>query len=178
MADAWLSLGCNIGDCRSSLAAALSRLDAHPEVSVTSVSSVYITEPVGGVEQPAFLNIAAALETGLTPRELLLLCRSIERDLGGREGREPMGPRAIDIDILLYEHLEIADEELTLPHPRMLERAFVLVPLAEIAGDAMMPDGVTIDQALAGCIDDHGVEKDGALPKLHWQSDAPGRDIE
>jgi len=168
MADAWLSLGCNIGDCRSSLAAALSRLDAHPEVSVTSVSSVYITEPVGGVEQPAFLNIAAALETGLTPRELLLLCRSIERDLGGREGREPMGPRAIDIDILLYEHLEIADEELTLPHPHMLERAFVLVPLAEIAAGCVLPGGGTIGEALKNCSDVHRVETDTERPNLDW----------
>ncbi|MBI5870163.1 MAG: 2-amino-4-hydroxy-6-hydroxymethyldihydropteridine diphosphokinase [Actinobacteria bacterium] len=170
MADSWLSLGCNLGDCRASLAAALSRLDAHPEVSVTRVSSVYITEPVGGIEQPTFLNIAAALETELSSHGLHAVCREIEHELGGREGRQPMGPRAIDVDILMYERLEIAEGELKLPHPRMLERAFVLVPLAEIAGDAMMPDGTTVARALAACADDHGVEKDSVSPQLDWKT--------
>ncbi|MDO8737007.1 MAG: 2-amino-4-hydroxy-6-hydroxymethyldihydropteridine diphosphokinase [Thermoleophilia bacterium] len=170
MADAWLSLGCNVGDCRSNLLAAISRLDAHSDVSVTRVSSVYITEPVGGVEQPSFLNIAAALETGISSQGLHALCREVERELGGRDGRQPMGPRAIDIDILLYERLEITEGELTLPHPRMLERAFVLIPLAEIAGDAMLPDGSTVDQALAICADDHGVEKDSGSPRLDWKT--------
>jgi len=169
MADAWLSLGCNLGDCRANLAAALSRLDAHSDVNVTRVSSVYITEPVGGVEQPSFLNIAAALETGFSSHELHDFCRAIESELGGRDGRQPLGPRAIDLDILLYEQLEIAEGELTLPHPRMLERAFVLVPLAEIAGDAMLPDGSTVAQALAACADDHGVERDGDSPRLDWK---------
>ncbi|MHB9112038.1 MAG: 2-amino-4-hydroxy-6-hydroxymethyldihydropteridine diphosphokinase [Thermoleophilia bacterium] len=170
MADAWLSLGCNLGDCRASLEAALSRLDTHPDVSITRVSSVYVTEPVGGVEQPSFLNIAAALETELTANELHALCREVEHGLGGRDGREPMGPRAIDLDILLYERLEIAEGELTLPHPRMLERAFVLVPLAEIAGDALLPDGSTVAKALTDCTDDHGVERDGGSPKLDWKA--------
>lgn len=168
MAGAWLSLGCNLGDCRANLAAALSRLDAHPEVSVTRVSSVYITEPVGGIDQPSFLNIAAALETELSSHELHALCRKIESELGGRDGREPMGPRAIDLDILLYERLEITEGELTLPHPRMLERAFVMVPLAEIAAEAILPDGTTVAQALAACADDHGVEKDSDS-ELAWR---------
>lgn len=170
MADAWLSLGCNLGDCRANLAAALTRLDSHPDVTVTRVSSVYITEPVGGVEQPSFLNIAAALETGLSANGLQALCRSIESELGGREGRQHMGPRAIDLDILLYERLEISAEELTLPHPRMLERAFVLVPLAEIAGGVELPDGSTVGQALTACGDEHGVEKDGDQPQLAWNA--------
>lgn len=170
MADAWLSLGCNLGDCRANLAAALSSLDAHDNVRVTLVSSIYITEPVGGVAQPSFLNIAAALETGLSAHELHAFCKAIETRLGGRDGREPMGPRAIDLDILLYERLEIAEGELKLPHPRMLERAFVLVPLAEIAGDEMLPDGGTVEQALAACADDHGVEKDSQSPRLAWKA--------
>ena len=169
MATAYLSLGCNIGDCRANLAAALRKLDAHPEVGVTSVSSVYITEPVGGIEQPSFLNLAAAVATELPPAELLALCRTIERELGGRDGREPMGPRSIDLDILLYERLEIRAGELTLPHPRMLERAFVLVPLAEIAADVALPDGITIGEALGAGNDDHGVEIDGAEPRLVWR---------
>lgn len=170
MADAFLSLGCNVGDCRASLAAALRRLDGETGIRVTAVSSVYITEPVGGVEQPSFLNIAAAVETELPPDELLAVCRGIEQELGGREERVPMGPRALDLDILLYEQLEIAEGELLLPHPRMLERAFVLVPLAEIAAGEEFPDGATIGEALRACPDDHGVELDENEPQLEWKA--------
>lgn len=172
MSRAFLSLGCNIGDCRASLAAALRELDRLTETSVTAVSPVYVTEPVGGIEQPSFLNIAAALETELPPGELLDGCRRIERRLGGRDGREPMGPRTIDLDILLYEQLEIAEDELILPHPQMLARAFVLVPLAEIAAEERLPDGITIAEALKACPDDHGVELDRDRPRLQWRLDA------
>jgi 2-amino-4-hydroxy-6-hydroxymethyldihydropteridine diphosphokinase len=169
MAEACLSLGCNLGDCRASLASALRKLEADAGVSVISVSSVYITEPVGGVEQPSFLNMAAALETELRPADLLALCRAIERELGGRDGRRPLGPRTIDLDILLYEQLEIAEGELIIPHPRMLERAFVLVPLAEIAADLELPEGTTIGEALRASSDDHGVEIDDTAPQLNWR---------
>lgn len=170
MATSYISLGCNIGDCRANMATALAKLDACPEVEVTAVSSVYLTEPVGGVEQPTFLNMAATLETELQPAELLAYCRIIEVELGGRDGREPMGPRAIDLDILLYEQLELAEGELILPHPGLLERAFVLVPLAEIAAAAGLPGGGTVGDALRACADDHGVEIDGEAPRLDWQS--------
>ncbi len=169
MSVAYISLGCNIGDCRDNLAAALRRLEAQPETSVTEVSSVYITEPVGGIDQPSFLNMAAALETELHPEELLELCGAIEHELGGRDGRESMGPRTIDLDILLYEQLEIAAGELMIPHPRMLERAFVLVPLNEIAPELELPDGNTVREALASCGDDHGVEIDAGDPELNWE---------
>ena len=89
MAEAYISLGCNVGDCRASLASALSKLEADASVSVISVSSVYITEPVGGVEQPSFLNMAAALETELRPAGLLALCRAIERELEAATGAGP-----------------------------------------------------------------------------------------
>jgi 2-amino-4-hydroxy-6-hydroxymethyldihydropteridine diphosphokinase len=171
MASAYLSFGCNVGDCRANLAAALVMLDSPPDVSVTAVSSVYITEPVGDIAQASFLNIAAGLETELPPPELLALCRGIERELGGREGRKPMGPRAIDLDILLYERLEITAGELTIPHPRMLERAFVLVPLAEIAGELRFPNGATVGDALRACGDEHGVEIDEADPILNWRTE-------
>lgn len=170
MAEAWLSLGCNIGDCRASLAAALRKLDACPEIDITAVSSIYITEPVGDVEQPSFLNMAAALETELVPAELLALCRITEVELGGRDGREPMGPRTIDLDILLYDQLEITEGDLIIPHPRMLERAFVLVPLAEIAADLVLPDGTIIGDALRASCDDHGVEMDDTAPRLDWRT--------
>jgi len=169
VSSAFLSLGCNVGDCRANLAEALRKLDACPVVSVTAVSSVYVTEPVGEIEQPSFLNMAAALETELEPQELLLFCRTVEHELGGREGREPMGPRSLDLDILLYECLEIDAGELVIPHERMLERAFVLVPLAEIAADAELPGGGTVAEALRSCPDEHGVEKDKESPQLNWR---------
>jgi 2-amino-4-hydroxy-6-hydroxymethyldihydropteridine diphosphokinase len=170
MATAYLSLGCNVGDCRANLAAALGKLDACPVLSVNKISSLYITEPVGDIEQPSFLNMAAELDTELEPQELLLFCRTIEHELGGRDDREPMGPRSLDLDILLYERLEIAEGELAVPHPRMLERAFVLVPLAEIAQDAELPDGSSVAEALRDCGDDHGVEIARDAPVLDWHS--------
>ena len=100
MATAYISLGCNVGDCRANLTAALRKLDSCPQLSVIAVSSVYITEPVGGIEQPSFLNLAAALETELAPQELLLPCRLIGYDLGGRSVREPRGPRPMDRAII------------------------------------------------------------------------------
>ena len=171
MAEAFLSLGCNIGDCRANLAAALRKLDADSAVEVTAVSSVFLTEPVGGIEQPSFLNMAAALETELQPQDLLAFCQRIEHELGGRDGREHMGPRAIDLDILLYERLEITEGVLLLPHPHMLERAFVLEPLAEIAAGVQLPGGTTVGEALRSCGDDHGVEIDSARPQLDWRNE-------
>lgn len=164
MATAYLSLGCNLGDCPANLAGAIRKLNAHGSIEVTKVSSVYATEPVGNPDQPDFLNIAAELDTALSPHELLAACRAIEEDLGGREGRTLLGPRTIDLDILLYEQLEIADEKLVVPHPRMLERAFVLVPLAEIAPGAGLPDGTTAGQALEAFTGSHRVEKRGLWP--------------
>lgn len=163
MAKAYLSLGCNIGDCGANLSRAVDLLAAAPAVTVTGVSSVYITEPVGMKDQPDFYNIAVELETGLEPLELLKTCRRIEEKLGGRNGRVPQGPRSADLDILLYEQAELAHRDLRLPHPRMMERAFVMVPLAEIAPDHRLPDGRTVSQALAALEDPHLVRKNGTL---------------
>lgn len=163
MARAFLSLGCNIGECRDNLGQALAQLEEDPETSVERVSSVYVTEPVGRSDQPDFLNITAAIETGREPRSLLELCRAVETRLGGREDREENGPRTIDIDILLYEGEVRDDPELQLPHPLMTGRAFVMVPLAEIAPDEPLPGGGTVAEALAGLHDEHAVEKSGVL---------------
>lgn len=163
MARGFLSLGCNIGDCGVNLSRALASLGAAAAIEVTRVSSVYITEPVGMREQPDFYNIAVAVETSLEPLALLEACRAIEEELGGREGRVPLGPRTIDIDILLFEQLAIAHRDLRLPHPRLAERAFVLVPLAEIAPEWRLPDGRTIARALSELDDPHSVRKIGSL---------------
>jgi len=129
---AWLGLGGNIGDVRAALAVALRNLSAHQAIKVTGVSPLYKTPPWGVEDQPWFFNCCAEVVTKLAPEDLLFACQEQER-LGKRERIQRWGPRTIDIDILVYESLEQFDPGLTLPHPRMLERAFVLVPLADIA---------------------------------------------
>jgi 2-amino-4-hydroxy-6-hydroxymethyldihydropteridine diphosphokinase len=142
---AYLSLGANLGDRAGNLAAALARLEA-AGVRVERVSSLYETAPVGGPPQPPYLNLVARVETSLPPRELLRLCLAVEAELG-RVRTVHWGPRTVDIDLLLYEGATSDDLELTLPHPRMAERQFVLVPLAEIAPDLRLPDGRTAAEA-------------------------------
>lgn len=133
---AYLSLGSNVGDRESHLRSAITRLSAIGEVK--SVSSLYETEPVEFTEQALFLNSAVALETSLTPLELMTQLLDIERSLG-RERIQKKGPRTIDIDILLFADVIVDSAALTIPHPAMAQRRFVLVPLAEIAPDAVQP---------------------------------------
>ena len=132
MATAWLSLGANIGDPAAQLADAIARLDAHAQISVVAQSSVIRTKAWGKTDQPDFANMAAAVETGLLPIDLLHACLDIERDMG-RVRHEVWGPRLIDIDIIAYERLEIDTTKLILPHRFAHERDFVLDPLREIA---------------------------------------------
>ncbi|WP_442577449.1 2-amino-4-hydroxy-6-hydroxymethyldihydropteridine diphosphokinase [Mesorhizobium sp. ASY16-5R] len=128
----FLSLGGNLGDPASAMGAALRLLDADPETEVVAVSSLYRTPPWGKLDQPEFLNAAAEIRTDRTPRAFLELCLDAERRLK-RERRERWGPRLIDIDVLLFGSLSLHQPGLDIPHPRMTERAFVLVPLEEIA---------------------------------------------
>jgi 2-amino-4-hydroxy-6-hydroxymethyldihydropteridine diphosphokinase len=128
----YFSLGSNIGETRKNLTEALDALKEH--VNITAVSSFYETEPVGYKDQNWFLNIAVAGETSLAPYDLLAFTQSIEQGMG-RVKLIRFGPRNIDVDILLYDDLSINDEKLTIPHPRMCERAFVVEPLFEIAPD-------------------------------------------
>lgn len=132
MNEVYLSIGTNMGERLDNLKFAVRELAAHQAVNVKAVSSVYVTAPVGFVDQASFLNIAVRLETSLTASAMLTLCQQIEQKLGRvREFR--WGPRVIDLDILLYNHENIVAENLVVPHERMYERAFVLVPLAEIS---------------------------------------------
>jgi 2-amino-4-hydroxy-6-hydroxymethyldihydropteridine diphosphokinase len=137
MKRAFLSLGSNLGDRKLHIERALSRLRS-AGIRILRVSSLYRTEPVGYKPQPWFLNCAAEAETDLMPLHLLRRCQAIQRELGRRPGPRN-GPRTIDIDILLYENAVVHSPELTIPHPRMDHRRFVLVPLSEIAGDARHP---------------------------------------
>lgn len=130
----FLSLGGNIGDPAQAMGAALRMLDADPATEVLAVSPLYRTPPWGKLDQPDFLNAAAELSTGLAPRALLELCLEAERRLKRVRG-ERWGPRLVDIDILVFGERTIREAGLDIPHPRMLERGFVLVPLADIAPD-------------------------------------------
>lgn len=137
---AYLGLGGNLGDRLASLTEALRFLDATPGMRRVACSSVYETEPWGITDQPSFLNLVAAFETTLSPQDLLAVCKQVESQVGRTESYR-WGPRLIDVDILLYgdQVVSVADPDLQIPHPRMTQRAFVLVPLAEIAADATVP---------------------------------------
>ena len=134
---AYLSLGSNLGDREANLREAIARLGELG--SVSKVSAFYETEPVEVAgRQPWFLNCAAALETELTPLQLLKLLLAIEQSMG-RKRTEPKGPRTIDMDIIFFDDEVLDTQELTIPHPAMQHRRFVLAPLAEIAPEAMHP---------------------------------------
>lgn len=138
MANVYLSIGSNIGEREMYLQFALDALARHEQITVERVSSIYETAPVGYVDQDDFLNIAVQVTTTLPPIELLDVCQRIEEE-GDRQRIVRWGPRTLDIDILMYDKECLTTERLTLPHPRMTERAFVLVPLAEIAPDVVEP---------------------------------------
>lgn len=134
----YLSLGTNIGEREQNLELAVRLLQEMPNVNVQAISSIYETAPVGYVDQPSFLNIALYIETSHSALDMLSICQSVESELGRvREIR--WGPRIIDLDILLFNNENIEVENLTVPHPRMFERAFVLVPLLEIAKSLETP---------------------------------------
>jgi 2-amino-4-hydroxy-6-hydroxymethyldihydropteridine diphosphokinase len=134
MADnrAWLGLGGNIGDVRASMIAALLLLQENTGIDIGKVSSLYETPPWGNISQPAFLNSVAEIRNSLTPLALLDACLEVERKLK-RVRNERWGPRTIDIDILVIENLAYRHARLTVPHPQIVDRPFVLVPLAELA---------------------------------------------
>jgi 2-amino-4-hydroxy-6-hydroxymethyldihydropteridine diphosphokinase len=136
MATAYLGLGSNLGDRKQNLVRALELMSEHAVVE--QVSSVYETEPVGYKDQPLFLNAVCLISTELKPGQLLRLARRIEAELG-RKPAFPNAPRPIDIDVLFYGNEVFSNKELTVPHPRLAERAFVVVPLAEIAPDMVHP---------------------------------------
>jgi 2-amino-4-hydroxy-6-hydroxymethyldihydropteridine diphosphokinase len=149
MAEALIGLGANLGDVRTTLERAITMLCDGNGVRLTARSCDYATPPWGVIDQPPFVNACIAVETTLTPRELFARMQAIERELGrDREKAQRWGPRAIDLDLLAYDDVALDDPDLTLPHPRLFERAFVLVPLAEIAPDRLIA-GTRVREALA-----------------------------
>jgi 2-amino-4-hydroxy-6-hydroxymethyldihydropteridine diphosphokinase len=159
---AYLCLGSNLGDRAGTMAKAVG-LIARIGLKIVARSSLYETPPWGPVPQGPYLNLVVAVETELSARELLHMLLGVEHAFGRDRTREVrFGPRTIDIDILLYGEETIAEPDLEIPHPRMMERAFALVPLVEIAPDLVV-GGVPIRQALAA-LDQSGIEKVTPLP--------------
>lgn len=153
---AYLSLGSNLGDRAANIAAAVTALRDTPGIMVDAVSSLHETPPWGDCDQDPFLNAAAAIRTTLDPHALLDAVKAMEAMLGRTESRR-WGPRAIDIDIVHMEGVELDDDRLTLPHRHWRERAFVLLPLAEIAPDLMI-GGTPLREALAA-LDASGIRR-------------------
>lgn len=149
LANVFICLGSNFPEAEKLLDQALSRISLLPGCHLAAVSSVYLTEPQGFTEQPWFHNqvLGCALERGIMPADFLKQLLKIETELGRRRSSLRYGPRSIDIDLLLFDELTSADPFCTLPHPRMLERAFVLVPLREIAPGLAIRE-MTIEQWL------------------------------
>ncbi len=145
-----LGLGSNMGDREKNIISSIDLLTARYDIQAKTVSSLYETAPVGFTTQPNFLNAVIHIATGLAPKQLLEASLAVEKFLG-RVRTQRWGPRVIDIDILLYHDISMADEYLTIPHPRLAERAFVLVPLAEIAGNLPLYNGLTPNQLLKKC---------------------------
>jgi 2-amino-4-hydroxy-6-hydroxymethyldihydropteridine diphosphokinase len=154
-ARAYLGLGANLGEPRAAISEALDRLERRG-IRVISRSSDYRTPPWGKTDQPPYVNACAIVETTLDPHALLGACLAVERDLG-RVRMEKWGPRVIDIDVLAFEERVIDTPELMVPHPYMLERAFVLVPLAEIAPDLRIA-GATVAEHVRR-FDTAGIER-------------------
>jgi 2-amino-4-hydroxy-6-hydroxymethyldihydropteridine diphosphokinase len=149
---AYVALGANLGDAEGSLRAAVRELAAMADVRVLQASSLYRTAPVGLKNQPDFINAAVTLETGLDAPALLAALFAIEQRFGRRRSI-PNAPRTLDLDLLLYGDEISDDSALTLPHPRMHERAFVLAPLAEIAPALSIPGKGRVADLLAKCAD-------------------------
>jgi 2-amino-4-hydroxy-6-hydroxymethyldihydropteridine diphosphokinase len=165
---AYIALGSNLGDREAILAAATDRLNCLGRV--VALSSVYETEPVGYRDQPAFLNAALALETELEPLPLLHALLSIERELGRDRSRGlPKGPRTLDLDLLLLGDAIVAGEELTLPHPALAKRRFVLTPLAQIAPHLRHPQLKQTMTDLLAQLPDEGENRVSSVRRLELQ---------
>jgi 2-amino-4-hydroxy-6-hydroxymethyldihydropteridine diphosphokinase len=158
MTEAWLALGGNVGDSRTILDRAVKQLCEGKEVRLTARSSDYRTPPWGFQYQPPFINLCIAVETALSPRDLLARAQAVELQLGRDPAHEKRwGPRTADIDIIAYGRLAVHELGLTVPHPRLFDRAFVLLPLAEIAPDLVV-GGRKVSEA-AAAVDTAGIER-------------------
>ncbi len=165
-----VAVGANLGDRLGALQLAVDSLAGTPEVTVERVSSVYETDPVGGPDQPDFLNAVLLVQTTLTPGQLLDRAQAVEAE-AGRVRDVRWGPRTLDVDLIAYAEHTCSDARLTLPHPRARERAFVLVPWCEIDPHARLPEHGPVADLLAG-LDTSGVRR---RPELTLRAPAAPR---
>lgn len=154
---AYVALGSNLGDSRQHLLDAIEALAALPQTAVTARSRIYRTPPWGVTDQPDFLNAVVALETALEPHDLLDALLAIERAAGRQRNGERWGPRTLDLDVLHVAGRAINDERLTLPHPHIADRAFVLLPLHDVAPELEIPGRGRVADLLRG-VDTQGCE--------------------
>jgi len=166
---AWIGLGANLGRPQRTLEQALMALDALARTRVTAVSPAYWTEPWGVTDQPAFLNAVACLKTEQSPRELLRLMLAIESGLGRQRDGVRWGPRELDLDLLLFDLQVLDTPDLTLPHPRLHQRAFVLVPLADLVPDLPVPGRGTVSELLEALLEEE-LDGIGGVERLNWAS--------
>ena len=163
MRSGYLGLGSNVGDSAGHLRAAVELLESRG-VGVEAVSSAYVTEPVGEIlDQPDFLNAAIRIRTDLEPEELLDVCKAVEAERGRAFDLPRHSPRPLDVDLLLLGDLELQTDRLTLPHPEVRSRRFVLAPLLELDPLLALPDGTRLADALRSLGDRQRVEKRGVL---------------
>jgi 2-amino-4-hydroxy-6-hydroxymethyldihydropteridine diphosphokinase len=163
MASVLIALGGNVGDVRATFPKAIANICGMTQAALVARSSDYATPPLGDAQQARFINACIEIETSLDPHALLFTLHKIEKKFGRDRARETRwGPRTLDLDMLAYDDIKLDKPELTLPHPRLFERAFVLVPLAEIAPDRVIA-GRRIKDALAGLPTD-GIERLPDLP--------------
>lgn len=163
MRSGYLGLGSNVGDSAGHLRAAIELLRARG-VEIETVSSAYVTEPVGEVlDQPDFLNAAIRIRTDLDPEALLDACKAVEAERGRSLDAPRHGPRPLDVDLLLLGDLELRTERLTLPHPEVTGRRFVLAPLLELDPDLTLPDGTRLADALTALPEGQRVDRLGPL---------------
>jgi 2-amino-4-hydroxy-6-hydroxymethyldihydropteridine diphosphokinase len=159
----YLGLGSNVGDSAAHLRAAIELLPQHG-IEVEARSSTYVTEPVGEIlDQPDFLNAAIRIRTGLEPQQLLDACKAVEAERGRAFDLPRHSPRPLDVDLLLLGDLELRTDRLTLPHPEVTSRRFVLAPLLELDPELTLPDGTRLADALTALPAGQRVERRGAL---------------
>ncbi len=151
MIRAYIGLGSNLNDPVQQVQAALAALSDLPETRCVRHSSLYRSAPLGQSDQPDYINAVAMLDTRLSARQLLTELQAMEHIHGRVRGAERWGPRPLDLDMLLYGDLQLESEELTVPHPRLAERSFVLYPLCEIAPDLEIPGLGGVQQLMAAC---------------------------
>jgi 2-amino-4-hydroxy-6-hydroxymethyldihydropteridine diphosphokinase len=147
---AYIGLGANLGNREQTIRRAVDALGRRPGVEVRAVSGLRETDPVGFTDQPSFLNGAAVVETDLEPRALLDALLAVERELGRTRDGPRFGPRTIDLDLLVFENREVSEPGLTVPHPRLAERAFALEPLAELDPELEIPGRGRVADLLRG----------------------------